>query len=155
MYRNCPKTVFFSFILSIFVIGTAVVVPGQGPLKAQEVSELDGQPVLLKHLPDLDKVGPTAKFTSDKAELNIAAGNRPVLGVLEFPSGTEAVTAVYPEGRLVIVEYTNPQASVETDSKIQHFLVTNPQTGLVYRRIGNYNAFVFDAADPVAATSLL
>ena len=34
---------------------------------------------------------------------------------LEFAAGTEAVTANYPQGRLVIVEYTNPQLSTEID----------------------------------------
>jgi len=149
MYRTWLKIIFVSIFL------TVTVAAAQEPRKAQEISEVDGQPVLLKHLPDLEKVGQTAKFTSDKATLNATAGNRPVLDILEFPFGTEAVTAIYPEGRLVIVEYTNPQSSVEMDSKIQQFLITNPQPTVVYRRIGNYNAFVFDAADPVAATSLL
>ena len=122
---------------------------------SQEVSDVDGQPVLIKHLPEYDTVQAGAAFGTNKAALAATVGDRPVVNVLELPIGTEYVTAVYPQGRLLIVEYTNPQSSIDADVKIQQYIGANSEPGLVYRRIGNYNAFVFDAADATAAGALL
>ena len=121
--------------------------------QSQEISEDDGQPVLLKHLPDHETVRASSEFTTDKNKLK-AAVEDPILDQVEFWPGTEAVTAVYPEGRLVIVEYTNPQSSVDVDTRIQQHLAAT-QSPVVYRRIGNYNAFVFGASNPEAANALL
>jgi hypothetical protein len=122
---------------------------------SQEISDVDGQPVLIKHLPDYEKVQAGATFGTDKPSLEKVIGQRPAIMQMEFPSGTEFVTATYPQGRLLIVEYTNPQSSLEADTKVQQYLGAHPDSGTVYRRIGNYNAFVFDASDPTAAAGLL
>lgn len=121
--------------------------------KSQEISEADGQPVLLKHLPDYETVRAGAQFTTDKSQLK-ALANDPVIDLIEFWPGTEAVTATYPEGRLVIVEYTNPQSSAEIDTRIQQKLAAE-QSSVAYRRIGNYNTFVLGATDAEAANTLL
>jgi hypothetical protein len=55
----------------------------------------------------------------------------------------------------LIVEYTSPQASIDADNQFNGYLAQNPDGHTVYRRIGNYNVFVFDAADPSAATALI
>lgn len=123
--------------------------------RSQEISEVDGQPVLLKHLPDHERVSPGASFITDKSELKNIVGPEAVLDVLEFSPGTEAVTAAYPEGRLVIVEYTNPQLSAEVDTRVQQYMAASPQSPFVYRRIGNYNAFVFAPTDGDRANTLL
>lgn len=137
-----------------FLLAAAICAVAQHPA-SQEVSESDGVPVLLKHLPNYEEVRSKALFTADKPALGQAVGNQPVLDLVEFTPGTEAVTAPYPAGRLVIIEFTNPQASVEADGKIQDFLARTPQPSVAYRRIGNYNAFVFAASDPTAAAALL
>lgn len=150
------KACFSSFILLVILGGGAIIAFAQPPAtKSQEISDVDGQPVLLKHLPDYEKVRASAVFTTDKAVLQSTIQKQSVLEVLEFPVGTEAVTAIYPQGRLLIVEYTNPQASTEADSRIQQFITGKPQSDLVYRRIGNYNAFVLDASNADAANGLL
>ena len=123
--------------------------------KSQEISEVDGQPVLIKHLPDYENFQAGAVFGTDRRELEKAVGGKPVLSSLEFPAGTEFVTAQYPQGRLLIIEYTNPQSSVEADGRILHHIASAPEPGLVYRRIGNYNAFVFGSPDEAAANELL
>ena len=128
--------------------------PANAP-RSQELSEDDGLPVLVKHLPDWQDVRSSTVFTTDKSELQRALGNRPVLERIEFGGGTEAVTASYPAGRLVIVEYPSPQGSVDADNKIHSFLAVTPALGTEYRRVGNYNVFVFDAKDPQAAVSLI
>ena len=155
MSRLRLNIIFSSFILSTFLAGAPVVIFGQQPvIRSQERSDADGQPVLLKHLPDYEKVKAVASFATDKAGVNTAIGNNLAVDALEFPSGTEAVTAVYPEGRLLIVEYTNPQSSVDADVRVRQ-LAAAGTSDFVYRRIGNYNAFVFDPTDTAAASELL
>jgi hypothetical protein len=150
------KAILLSLIVPILLVGGPLVGFGQQPAaKSQEISEADGQPVLLKHLPDAGAVGSSVVFGTDKTGLQSAIANQPVLGRLEFPFGTEYVTAVYPQGRLLIIEYTNPQASAQADGKIQEFVGSGSDPGFIYRRIGNYNTFVFDVPDPAAANGLL
>jgi hypothetical protein len=117
------------------------------------VSESDGIPVLIKHLPEWESVRGQTTFAADANTLRAALGGRPVLDQIDFAGGTEAVTATYPAGRLLIVEFTSPQASIDADDHIRAALAGDPST--VYRRIGNYNAFVFDATDAAAANALL
>lgn len=136
------------------MVASAVAAYAQPAAKSQEISEADGRPVILQHLPDYTTVQSSAVFFTDKAALKSAVGNESVFDVLEFAGGTEAVTAAYPQGRLVIIEYTNPQSSIEADGKVQQFIGSTP-SNFVYRRIGNYNAFVFGTTDAVAAGELL
>ena len=158
--RYSVKTLFRHYFVSASAILLAVVVfTGlaftQSAPKSQEVSEIDGQPVLLKHLPNYESVHANAVFGTDRNHLEKAIGEKPVIMPLEFPVGTEYVTADYPQGRLLIIEYTNPQSSIEADAKVLHHMSTIEEPGLVYRRIGNYNAFVFGATDATAANQLL
>jgi hypothetical protein len=141
-------------VLLTLVIAAMVAAPGVLGQKAQEISEEDGKPVLLKHLPEGKGDTPDAIFTTDKAELKRIVGD-PIIDSLDFSPGTEAVTATYPSGRLVIVEYTNPYVSTEVDGVVQQYLASNPQPPFAYRRIGNYNAFVFSPTDPENANELL
>ncbi len=125
-------------------------------IKSQEVSDGDGLPVLLKHLPDWENVRNRATYTNNTDDLRQALGNRPVFGLIDFEVGTEAVAAPYNQGKLLIVEFTTPQNSVETDNKVNQFLAEAGQnSAFFYRRIGNYNAFVFDAPDEASANVLL
>lgn len=160
MIEMIRKEAFISAILAaFFLLGTIASFSQsqtQPKIQSQEVSEIDGIPVLIKHLPDWENVRDATTFTNKPHDLKNALGNRPVLDLIDFSGGTEAVTAAYPAGRLLIVEYTSPQASIDADAKFQQHIAGAPQTlPVVYRRIGNYNAFVFDAADETAANSLL
>lgn len=124
--------------------------------KSQEVSEEDGVPVLIKHLPDWENARNRATLTNNVDDLRKALGARPVFDLVDFRGGTEAVTAPYDAGKLLIIEYTNPQSSIEADNLFKQKLAeTPPNPPVVYRRIGNYNAFVFDVADEAAANALL
>ncbi len=122
---------------------------------SQEVSESDGTPILLKHLPDWQAVRPNAVFIKSRDSMAAALGERAVLEPVEFTAGTEAVAAPYPEGKLFLVEYMTPQASTEADARFAQKIAENPDPNTHYRRIGNYSAFVFDAPDPAAAAALL
>jgi hypothetical protein len=123
--------------------------------KASEMAEKDGVPVLMEHLPDWESVRAKAVFATNAADLKTVLGERPVLDLIDFSVGTEAVTAPYPAGKLLIVEFATPQASIESDADFTAKLAEAPDASTVYRRIGNYNAFVFDAADAASANALL
>ncbi|MEO6588088.1 MAG: hypothetical protein ABIP06_02060 [Pyrinomonadaceae bacterium] len=123
--------------------------------KSQELSEIDGIPVLLKHLPDWENVRNGAGFVTNSEDLKKVLGERQVFDLIDFSGGTEAVTASYPQGRLLIVEYSTPQASVDTDNKVKQRLTESQENPPVfYRRIGNYNVFLFDGTDETEANSL-
>ncbi|MEO7539176.1 MAG: hypothetical protein ABIV21_04070 [Pyrinomonadaceae bacterium] len=123
--------------------------------KSQEVSDSDGIPVLIKHLPNWEAVRTRARIANNLEGLKDALGQRPILEDIDFTAGTEAVTAPYDAGTLLIIEYTSPQASVEDDAKFVARLAAAGDTATVYRRIGNYNVFVFDAVDQGAAGALV
>jgi hypothetical protein len=145
-------------ICIVFLLSCGVFAQAQNPsqMKSQEVSEGDGLPVLLKHLPEWENVRNRAIFATDVNDLRQALGERPVFDTIDFIAGTEAVTAPYEQGKLLIVEFATPQGSVDTDNRVNQLLTETGQNSLfVYRRIGNYNAFVFDASDEAAANALL
>ena len=150
-----PKSL-FAKVLSLICILFLTAVGVFAQFKSQEVSEEDGVPVLIKHLPDWENARNRATHTNKVNDLRAALGARPVLEVIDFAGGTEAVAAPYDAGKLLIVEYMNPQSSIEADALFKQKLAESPQNPpVVYRRIGNYNAFVFDTPDEAAANALL
>lgn len=147
------------FLMLFAAIAMSAIAHAQTPdatkYQSQEVSEIDGIPVLIKHLPEWESLRGHTTLVTKLNDLQSSLGERPVLSIIEFIPGTEAVTAPYPAGTLVIVEFASPQLSVETDSKVKQFLADSGDTSTAYRRIGNYNAFVFDATDRASADDLL
>jgi len=151
-------TNFLLSICAILLLVSGIFAQAQtvSQMKSQEVSDSDGLPVLLKHLPDWENVRNRAAHTNNVNDLRQALGEREVFNSIDFVAGTEAVTAPYAQGKLLIVEFTTPQVSVETDNKVNQVLAQVGQNApFVYRRIGNYNAFVFDATDAESANALL
>jgi len=139
-------------ILLLFAVSISVF--GQSPdYKSQEVSDTDGVPVLLKHLPDWETVKGQAKITNNIDEVRSDFGNAGVLSGIDLNGGAEAAYASYGDARLLLIEYPTPQGSVAADAAIQSAI--GGSAGVVYKRIGNYNAIVFGASDPVAAEALL
>lgn len=126
------------------------------PIKSREVSDEDGIPVLIKHLPDWENARNRATYILNQNDLRNALGSRQVFDLIEFETGTEAVTADYDAGKLLLIEYMTPQASIDADARINGRLAEIGQNqSIVYRRIGNYNVFVFEANDQAAANALL
>lgn len=146
----------FSSVLLSTVFTLAAAAQQDRPIQYIELDtgDAEGVPALVEHLPQVDSVRSRAVYTRNAADLKRIIGDRPVVDLIDFRAGAEAVTAPYAAGRLLIVEFPTPQASVESDEQFQAELAKNG-SGTVYRRIGNYNAFVFDVADPVAANALL
>ena len=158
MQKMCFVKFFILSVCSVFIISLSVFAQEKAvqPIKSQEVSEADGVPVLLKHLPDWENVRNGATHTNNTDDLRKALGERPVFDLIDFAGGTEAVVAPYPQGKLLIIEYNTPQGSVEADKGFNQRLAEIGQSsGIFYRRIGNYNAFVFDAVDEASANALL
>ena len=164
LHRTAPTTTMISrsylrlLLTALFAILVSVPAAwGQstgGPQeRSQEYSEGDEVPVLIKHLPDWQSVEQSTRLVHDVQSLKDILGDRAVLDLVDFTAGTEAVTASYPAGRLLIVEYSSPQASVDADAKFTAVVAGDANTA--YRRIGNYNVLVFDAADPLAANTLI
>ena len=145
---------FFFSILLVFPSASAAQTQRQ-PSKSQEVSEVDGIPVLIKHLPDWETVKSKAVFATNRDRLTSALGQRPVVDLIDFSAGTEAVTAPYPAGKLLIVEFMTPQGSVDADNNVRSFLAQDNDGKTFYKRTGNYNVFVFDASDEASANALI
>lgn len=142
------------FAMTMIVIAFSVSIAfAQPQFKSQEISEIDGYPVLMKNLPDFDAVKGRAKFAINVAELRLAVGERSILANVDMTGGVEAASADYAAGKLLIIEYPSPQASIEADGQFKSLLSSEPATA--YRRIGNYNAFVFDSTNQAAANALL
>ena len=142
------------FVMSIPLTGFAQP-PARVRPKSLEVSDKEGIPVIIKHLPNWKEKQNSAVFIQNFGELRKVLGDRDILQYIDFVADTEGVTADYPEGKLLIVEYSTPQASIDTDKKVSEFLAaTSTAAPVFYKRIGNYNAFVFDAADEASANQL-
>ena len=124
-----------------------------------EGQEPGGLPVLVMHLPDWEKkVGEGYVYARSLPELQKAAGSQPALDAFDFDEGTEAVTANYEAGRLVIVEFPTPQHSVDADiaikRRIEELKAAGQPVPSLYSRVGNYSVFIFDAPDFAAAEKL-
>ena len=69
-------TVFLAFAAAAFSQGTQA---NKATIKTQEVSNGDGVPVLVKHLPDSEKVRAQANFANNTSSLKKVLGERPIL----------------------------------------------------------------------------
>lgn len=143
----------FVFVLTALIPLAAGQSPAETQYQTQEYSESDRIPVLIKHLPDWEAVRESTTFAHDVETLKAKLGERPVLDQIDLMPGTEAVLASYPAGKLLIVEFASPQSSAEADTRIKAVLAGDTTTA--YRRIGNYNAIVFDSVDAASAAALL
>jgi len=116
-------------------------------------------PVLVKHLPEWETAQQRALYSVSLPVLQMFAPNKPALEAVSFEGGTEAVTASYPSGQLVIVEFATPQLAADNDArineKINQLRGAGQPTPSAYKRTGNYSVFVFDAPDDGAAKSLI
>ena len=154
MIKPYISSLFLCLIILCSAINGLAQETADSKFKSQEVSEGDGIPVLIKHLPNWEDKQKTAVLVDNSDDLRKALGERTVFNSIEFIQGTEAVTAQYDEGKLLIVEYNTPQASAFVDTEIKKSL-DNSNESVVYRRIGNYNVLVFDGNDELAANALI
>jgi hypothetical protein len=127
---------------------------------AASLSSGEGElPPLIKHLPEWEKVKEHASYAVSSAALKDAAGSHPVFETIDFNGGVEAATAQYNNSsRLVIVEYPTPQLASYNDANINKSLEKLKSEGQstlpLYKRVGNYSVFVFNAPDEKSAQQL-
>ncbi|HEX6183465.1 MAG TPA: hypothetical protein VFZ44_06100 [Pyrinomonadaceae bacterium] len=151
------------FLTALFLLALSAAAAPAQPQQEGQQSESEpsgGIPVLVMHLPDWEKkVGEGFVYTRSMPALQQAAGNQPILDAFDLDEGTEAVTAKYEGGRLVIVEFPTPQHSVDADARINeriaHLRAEGKPVPSAYKRVGNYSVFVFDASDAAAAEKLV
>lgn len=143
--------VVFFFSLTVFSQDVTIV----SPVKSSEMAG-DEEQVIVKHLPDWKNSEHRAVYISNTNDLRKALGDRSIFNLISFEGGTEAVTGNYEAGKLLIVEYSTPQFSIDADNKVKQFVAENPQSPPVYfRRVGNYEVFVFDPSSESAANELI
>lgn len=147
----------FSILFVFALVGASFAQNNAAPtIKSREVSDEDGIPVLIKHLPDWENARNRATYILNQNDLRNALGWRDFFDIIEFESGTEAVTADYDAGKLLLIEFYTAQSSIDADNRIRQRFAENGQAeSTVYRRIGNYNVFVFETTDQAAANALL
>ncbi|MDT7541306.1 MAG: hypothetical protein QOE33_1210 [Acidobacteriota bacterium] len=117
-------------------------------------------PVIVQHLPDWETVRARATYARSLEELRKVLSDEPVLEVVPFARGTEAVAADYgAAGRLVIVEFLTPQFAADADrsiaARVNELRVAQQSVPTVYQRKGNYAVFVFGGRDEAAARALV
>ena len=151
-----------------------VVLEGKDPAAGDEMlqlaqefaRQLDGEseiPVLVRHVPQWESVGPGAAYAVTADKLKRLLPNQPILDAVSFEGGVEVVVADYESGRLAIVEFNTPQLATANDrnivAKINELRGSVPAVGIAlpsaYRRVGNYAVFVFDAPSEQAANQLI
>lgn len=160
---NFPKICFRllfvgSFLFSIiFLIGddSRSVANAQTPGSASIGTE-ERIPSLLKAIPEFEDSVRIAKWIDSKEKLTAALGDHPVLATIEFSKAVDGVVVRYPQGTLLLLEFGTPQLSADADTRFKGILDKAPNKGNpVYRRIGNYNAFIFNPSNVEEANSLL
>lgn len=129
-------------------------------LLANRIDKGEGDvPVLLKHLPNWESAAQTAVYLVSLDSLKSQASNQSVFDALSFAGGSEAVAAKYGPSQFVIVEFTTPQLAVDNDwnirEKIKELSSQGKPVPTVYRRVGNYSVFVFNAPDEQTANQLV
>jgi hypothetical protein len=120
-------------------------------------------PALVKHLPQWESVGLGASYAVTLNKLKGLLPNQPVFDAVNFEGGAEAVVAQYDSGKLAIIEFNTPQIATTNDqniaAKVNELRAAIPPVGTsvppVYRRVGNYAVFVFDAPNEQAANQLI
>ena len=154
------QTTFLKFFAAFAVFLSSTVIFAQ-PTNLPQPKNLspsgdESSPVIIRHLPDWENAQNRAVYLTNSADLRKSLGDRPLFDLISFVGGAEAVTANYDAGKLLIVEYTTPQFSIDADQEFQQRMTENPPNPPVYlRRVGNYEVFVFDATDEDAANALI
>ncbi|MCA1626468.1 MAG: hypothetical protein LC742_00670 [Acidobacteria bacterium] len=147
------------FLVCVLISATLNFTVAAQPSSVGDEGATSDVPVLVKHLPEWEATQKRAAHVESLSALQAAVSNQPVLEAVSFDGGTEAVTAKYPAGQLVIVEFTTPQFAAENDARITERINQLRGAGQsvpsAYKRAGNYSVFVFDAPDEAAAKQLI
>jgi hypothetical protein len=152
------RSVFRKWFVACSLALVACVAAAAQTVVLSDAGADDGVPALVQHLPDWERARPT--YAKNLDELKRVVGDEPVLDVLPFAGGTEAVSSDYDAaGRLVIVEFSTPQFAADADRAINartaELRAAQKSVPTVYQRKGNYAIFVFGGRDETAARDLV
>jgi hypothetical protein len=111
-------------------------------------------PDIVQHIPDWETAKDRAKYIRKREDLKQQFPTQPVIDLIDFKGGEEAVAADYDQGKLLIVEYPTPQLAIEADQRFNEFFSQN-RGGVYYRKIGNYSVFLFGTADEQTAAAFV
>ena len=155
--RPVKRLKFLGLILSVFTFTFGIFAQDADKSSADLPDNQNRQiPIIVEHLPDWKNAQSQAVYIRTSDDLRNTLPDHPVLDLITFAGGTEAVKADYNAGKLLIVEFSTPQFSIDADNRVKQFLTENPSNEATYfRRVGNYEVFVFDAADESAANELI
>jgi hypothetical protein len=116
-------------------------------------------PVLVKHLPDWENVQGRVLYAVNQDSLKNAFSGQPILDVVSFDGGAEAVLAGYGQQKLAVVEFSTASLATDNDhriaAKLRELRSEGQPAPTAYRRVGNYAVFVFDAPSQEAANQLI
>ena len=89
----------FVFAVIFTMIAAAFAVAQPQPVAPAPTAE-DDTPILIKHLPNWETAGKTARYSVTLDDLKRNVVNQPVLDSVSFEGGTEAVAANYGQGQI-------------------------------------------------------
>jgi hypothetical protein len=117
-------------------------------------------PVLVKHLPDPERLQKDVLYLSSFSDLTSLPYQPPALDVVQTGGNADAVQApTYGSSRVLIIEFHTPQLAAENDqriiARIHELWKLGQPAPTAYRRVGNYSVFVFDAPDEQTAKQLI
>ncbi|MEP6921126.1 MAG: DUF6599 family protein [bacterium] len=116
-------------------------------------------PVLVKHVPNWERVQDTAVYLAGFRSLKGAVSNQAILEAVTSEGDGDAVVTNQGNSQFVLVEFNTPQLAGDNDraiiAKIQELRSQNQPVPSAYRRVGNYSVFVFNAPSEQAANELI
>ena len=120
------KTQFVKVLILICAFAAIVLSQknNQPQINSQEIDESDGIPVLTKHLPDWENTRNRATYILNADDLRKSLGERAVFDLIDFKGGTEAVTAPYDSGKLLIVEFNSTEATARKSCQQSYYTDT-------------------------------
>lgn len=160
---NLPKTCLRLLFVGVFLCSVIFLVGGgtRNIANAQAPGSRSGAveeklPSLLRAIPEFEESVRRATWIDSKDQLIKALGDNPVLETIEFSNAVDGVVVRYPQGTLLLLEFGTPQLSSDADIRFKGIIDKAAVKGNpVYRRIGNYNAFVFNPSNVEEANLLL
>src|SRR5947207_1851765 len=84
MFKSILISSLSLLLTSLLTLSAAAQANSPIPYKSSEVSEKDGVPVLMKHLPDWESVRGEARFATNVGDLKAVLGDRPVVDLIDF-----------------------------------------------------------------------
>ncbi len=145
-----------AILFLIMIVGVGVTEARRSEERPPVAVSEEQIPALLRAIPDWKEAIRRAKWVDSQEEVEAVVGNQAIVEIIDFSKAVEAVAVRYPEGILLLLEYGTPQLSADADKRFNSFLAESQKVPKpLYKRIGNYNAFVFNPSGDDGGRKLL